>query len=498
MNSEISPALKILVAIVSYGDKNNTYLEQVLESYSCFPWQVDVIVFSNIEKDIGKLATLIIAQPPTEHPYSFPYVHRQLFKDQVNNYDLFIYSEDDMLITQKNLEAFLSISPLLPDDCVPGFLRYEVDKHHQVYMPDIHSTFHWSPHSIQKVNDFVFAQFTNKHSASYILTQASLRLAIASGKYHCQPAPSRYGILESAASDIFESWGCQLKKIICISHINHFLIHHLPNKYIHNLGIMKKEMDLQIESLIQLRSSNLGQQSQLFDPETKILFRMFDKTYYPRKTNYEIFLKFIPSGKRILSIGCVDGNLEKNLLGLRNTVIAIPMDKVIDALVRQHGIEVLEPDFNNASAYLEGEKFDCIIFNDVLNHVRNMETVIRLFYENLNDNGLIFATCINPDYDFLNKRIKQKSFAFPDLRQVKNVFELIYGEVADGKNGFDQLGLHLITPRSTRKLFKKIGLKIKKIIFYDNHPVRKIKTLLPNSQPFFMLIATKLNQQQHH
>jgi 2-polyprenyl-3-methyl-5-hydroxy-6-metoxy-1,4-benzoquinol methylase len=468
MEIKANPSLRVLVAIVSYGDKNNAYLDEILESYSYFPWQVDVIVFSNIEKDLGKRAKLIIAQPPTEHPHSFPYLHRQLFKDQVNNYDLFIYSEDDILITQNNIEAFLSISPLLPDQCVPGFLRYEVDQHNQVYMPDIHSTFHWSPHSVEKIHDFVFAQFTNKHSASYILTQASLQLAIASGNYHSQPVPSRYGILESAASDLFENWGCQLKKVICISHIDHFLIHHLPNKYINKLGTMKKEMDLQIESLIQLASNNTGLQTQLFDPETKILFRLFDKTYYPRKTAYESFLKFISPGKRILSIGCVNGNLEKHLLGSGHAVTAIPMDNVIGALARHNSIEVLEPDFDKAATYLKGKKFDCIIFNDVLNHVRNMETVLSLFYENLNDNGLIFAVYINPDYDFLNKKIKQKSFVFPDLHQVKNVFELTYGETADGRHHFDQIGLHLTTPQNVRKSFTKIGLKIKKIIFYNN------------------------------
>jgi hypothetical protein len=40
--------MKMLVAIANYGTKNRVYLERLLAEYRCLPYQVDVVVLSNV------------------------------------------------------------------------------------------------------------------------------------------------------------------------------------------------------------------------------------------------------------------------------------------------------------------------------------------------------------------------------------------------------------------------------------------------------------------
>src|SRR5437899_866604 len=174
--------MKILVAIANYGTKNEGYLQQLLAEYRRMPFEVDVVVLSNIPKELGNDVEVRVGLP-AKNPWSLPFGHKPLFAERVSKYDLFIYTEDDTLITERNIRAFLEATGILPQDKIAGFLRYETSPDGRRHISSAHGNFHWLPESLQTCCGEHYARFTNDHSACYILTRHHLEAALASGGF---------------------------------------------------------------------------------------------------------------------------------------------------------------------------------------------------------------------------------------------------------------------------------------------------------------------------
>ena len=129
--------MTILVAITSYGTANDVYLRQVVRQYQCTNYRVDIVVLSNISKPVPAGAELIVGMP-SKDPWSLPFAHKRVMTERSNDYDLFVYSEDDILITDENIRAFVETSEILPDNECVGFVRIEIGADGRVYYPDAH------------------------------------------------------------------------------------------------------------------------------------------------------------------------------------------------------------------------------------------------------------------------------------------------------------------------------------------------------------------------
>jgi hypothetical protein len=241
--------MKILVAIASYGPFRHGCLDVVAEAYLALDYEKSIFVNSDIDKEVPPGTTLAVGLP-TADPFSLPFAHKRLFADNVDNFDLFIYSEDDILVTRSNIEAFLDVGGVLPDDEVAGVFRFEVDAGGRLSYPDAHPPHAWLTDSARAVGGHVFATFSNVHSGCYILTRAQLERAVASGGYLVPPHSSWYGMRESAATDPYTR--CGLTKRLCISAFDRFLVHHIPNNYVGVLGVDQDEMNRQIDDLLKL------------------------------------------------------------------------------------------------------------------------------------------------------------------------------------------------------------------------------------------------------
>ena len=136
-------------------------------------YQTDIVVLSNIPKELGPGIEVKVGLP-SKNPWSLPFAHKKLFAERANDYDLFIYSEDDTLITENNIKAFLDVTRILPEHEIAGFLRYEFDTLGKKYYSTVHSHFHWIPGSVKRIGDYSFARFTNDHSACYLLTREAI------------------------------------------------------------------------------------------------------------------------------------------------------------------------------------------------------------------------------------------------------------------------------------------------------------------------------------
>jgi hypothetical protein len=239
--------MRLLVAIANYGPYRFGYLDKVITTYQRMPHQVDLVVHSDRVKRVPAGVQLVVGLP-TPDPCSLPFAHKRLFVERQDDYDLFVYTEDDILIKEHNLAAFLEASAVLPEDEIAGLFRYERDGAGQMFFVDAHPPWDWVAGSAAVHGGYVFATFSNAHSGCYVLTRSHLRRVVRSGGYLVPPHDDFCDTRASAATDPYTR--CGLSRRLCISHLDRFLIHHLPNNYVGVLGTEEAEFRARLTELL--------------------------------------------------------------------------------------------------------------------------------------------------------------------------------------------------------------------------------------------------------
>lgn len=354
-------AIRVLVCIVSHGHSNDRYLARVIEEYASFPWDTHIVVISNIKKSLGDHIECVVA-PPQKNPWHLPFLHTDILAKRKNEFDLFIYSEDDILVTKRNVESFLQVTKYLPSSKIAGFFRFETDKNKRVYYPDAHHNFHWDPQSSRRIGEYIFGHFTNEHAGVYMLSREQLDQAILSGGYLLGPHRGKYDYPESAATDIYTQ--CGFQKMLCVSHWADFLVHHLPNKYIGRCALEERQFSLQlsvVEQIAQVEDACLS--VSVLKRERVFQAPMYGEDYYePERTD---LIQLLPEDVRsVLCVGSGWGATEEGLLRTGRSVVAIPLDPIIAACAQARGVEVIECD--SIGHQLSGRQFDCLLVSNVL------------------------------------------------------------------------------------------------------------------------------------
>jgi 2-polyprenyl-3-methyl-5-hydroxy-6-metoxy-1,4-benzoquinol methylase len=428
---------RLLVAINSYGDGHSDYLSRLISEYSSMPFQTHIVVLSNVPKDLGPTVEVIVGLP-TKNPWSLPFGHKRIFADRVNDYDLFIYTEDDILITQRNIRAFLQISPVLRDNEVAGFFRKEVGSDGVLHFPEAHGPFRWNPQSVRSLGEYTVAFFTNEHAACYILTQRQLSTAIASGRFLVAPHEGRYDMLCSAATDPYTQ--CGLKKLIAISHFDDFLVHHIPNKYVDKYGLLEPAMRLQIKALSKIGPSETAS-IPLFSAETKLPGARYSQNLY-ESVRDDLVALIPPESQSVLSLGCGLGAMETRLVAKGLRVVAVPMDSIISAGAEAQGVEIVSGDFEATRRKLDGQRFDCLLLLNMLHLIEDPVRLLLPFKEILSENATVIATVPN---------LSRPPVMLQRLRRSDRV---------KGLGDFGEAGVHVTSKRTVRSWFKRAGLNV--------------------------------------
>jgi len=432
--------VKILVAIANYGTKNMHYLDILIEEYRSMKYDVDIVVLSNIPKDLGSDIEVLVGLPD-KNPWSLPFAHKKAFAERSKDYDLYIYSEDDTLLTEKNIDAFLKVTPILDENEIAGFIRYEIDSLGRIYYSTIHSHFHWKPDPVKSVGEYTFAHFTNDHSACYILTQKQLNMAIKSGGYLVKPHDEKYDLLVTAATDPYTQ--CGLIKMICLSHIKDFQIHHLPDQYLGKMGIDEHELHIQLNALLINK-----QREELFQAQTKLKQSRWSKSYYenPRLD----ILDLIPQNvKNVLSVGCGWGATEAELVKRGIRVVGIPIDEIIGACAKERGVEIVTPNFEIALQQLVNKSFDAIIFSDILQYLHNPPDILTKFSKLIAERGIILIRVPN----------------FNRVNILRGLLFKKYNISINDKINFDKTNLHFTTKRMVKNWLNQSGIEVNKIVY---------------------------------
>lgn len=484
-------AMKILVGIASFGTKNDRYLSVLIERYKAMSYDVDIVVFSNIARTFDDKSITVIVGLPSENPWSLPFAHKDYFASNVEAYDLFIYTENDILIEEKNIAAFLQATNILPEEKIAGFMRYENDPSNQKYYIDVLGSFHWNPKSTLTINGQTFAHFTNEHSACYLLTRNQLRKAIASGGYLTPPRESNYDMLCTAATDPYTQ--CGFTKVICISSYEDFALHHLPNAYIGKTGINETEFRSQLRALIEIARGERSQAEFLESVNNGRPVKRAKLYYEPCE---ETIFTLVPRETRsVLSIGCGSAETESRFVNNGIECVCIPLDDIIGTVAEMKGVSALHPHFDKALNSIADRQFDCIVMLNIPQHVYDLLAFIGKCKRKLTPQGIMIGTIPNMDYleEYFPKRYKTGMGS--DLIRYYRLRDVLVGGIKIAGSKISRFASRvsnadLPTKKEMKRWLKRNGMKIVKIAYVTDDLTKKRRRVAIG--PLKALFAHKL------
>lgn len=247
---------KILVVLVNYGEEQLQYLEQVVKELKSFKkYNVSIIVNSNIPLDIEGIDQVNVIK--LDDYQLLPLTCKQVIWDHKDEFDVFLFGENDHLFKESHIDKHLEYTKILPQNRIPGLIQYEEYDFGRFY-PAFHGGYDWIE-EVEVYKGKYFLTPKNIHQATFILTKEQL---LKIGEHHDFTqffGQSHYSVKCKVNTDIFQF--CGMKKVICISELNKNSIHHLPNivwdrhkeKFSGNESLMGKDekwMNNRIKNLI--------------------------------------------------------------------------------------------------------------------------------------------------------------------------------------------------------------------------------------------------------
>ena len=454
---EQTKVLRVLVVLASYGNSNDSYLLKIVDEYRSMSFDVDIVILSNLDKKLDAKIEVVVGLPAKD-PWSLPFAHKQIFSNWLDDYDLFVYSEDDILLTERNLRALLDVTAVLRDDEIAGFIRIEKGPNGEVNFPDAHAHFHWDTTSVRVRANYTLAKFTNEHAACYSLTQDQLRKAIKSGGFLVAPHEWKYDLLCSAATDPYTQ--CGFTKLIPISHFDDFTVHHMSNKYVGKMGVDGTEMRRQVDRLLWLAKNEHGPPL-LTTTETGLWRQTYSKDFYEPVCN-EVISMIPPNAQTVLSIGSGSGAIERWLAEKGLRVVAMPLDDVIFGSAVARGVETLLGDFRDFNEKLQGQRFDCVLCLNVLHLVRDPIGVLCLFKDVLSVGSRLVIQ-------------------LPNMKCLPAVWRRTWSpEHFRGLGSFDSSGVHLVSPRTIQGWFQSAGFTIEVTKGIIHQRAEIVRNMTPN------------------
>ncbi len=157
----------------------------------------------------------------------------------------------------------------------------------------------------------------------------------------------------------------------------------------------------------------------------------------------ENMLKYVPEGsKTVLEVGCGEGYFGHELKELRpdREVWGIEIDPAAAEKARANLDKVLVGPVESFLDELPEGYFDCVVFNDVLEHLVDPELVLRKIRRNMSAGSAVVASIPNVRYfPVLFRLILRKEWRYVD-------------------NGvLDRTHLRFFTDKSIREMFEGLG-----------------------------------------
>jgi len=170
-----------------------------------------------------------------------------------------------------------------------------------------------------------------------------------------------------------------------------------------------------------------------------------NKDGYSYRQRPEMF-KYIPeSALRILEVGCNDGAFCATLKRADREIWGVEMNEIAAQKASEICTFVLVGDFNSIFDQLPKNHFDCVIFNDVLEHIYSPWDTIRQVKELLSPNGVLVSS-------------------IPNFRYIDNLItEILFkGEFRYKPEGgiLDDTHIRFFTPKSMCRMHREQGYEV--------------------------------------
>lgn len=229
--------LKLLVGIVNFGTSQLAHLKKMVAGFRAFKTiAVDIVVHSNIPLKLGGVECIVEKKPWGGWNY-LPWTVRKTLYDRRDDYDIYLFSENDHFYREKTILLWHELSLGLPEDHLLGFFQYEIRKDGRIGFPAAHAHYHIPKNSFQWIGKHVYARHTNIHHGGFILLQKHLHhcLEVLGSDFLVYRKKWRrgHGYSPKVIACIQPYRNCGYKKVLCMSRWRDLLIHHLPNKYVY-------------------------------------------------------------------------------------------------------------------------------------------------------------------------------------------------------------------------------------------------------------------------
>lgn len=219
--------------LVSFGSKQDDYLHRLIETLqSTNKYTCDFVIFCTHLKQWGNNVEVHVYDESVGFDLTLqPYIWMQQNMYKLSNYDYILYTENDILITEQNIDEFIRCNEILQaHNACCGFIRYEL-KDNEKYILDF-----INPITDSKVIDGIEYIITtqNVHSGCWLLAYDQL-MSIANNFIYIGSS------LEDRASNVYYSprwpgslWG--IEKLIPKASFKNLLVHHMTDKYVVDLN----------------------------------------------------------------------------------------------------------------------------------------------------------------------------------------------------------------------------------------------------------------------
>jgi len=223
-----------------YIEDRIKYINRIIDETNKYEIQTDIYIHTN-NKEInnntfnkyinGQL--IIIWHDLTDiHPFYLTWKCRPIFKQQKDDYDYFMYIEDDILVPYTAIKYWLTNSDeLIKLNYNLGFMRIEIENDIE-YISDLYDQLD----TIININDKMYSiNNISPYCAFWIYTKEEFNKFINSNYYDCNNIHG-YGIREQSAIGL-HGMQSDFYKDTVIPIVNNKLdydcrIYHMPNNYV--------------------------------------------------------------------------------------------------------------------------------------------------------------------------------------------------------------------------------------------------------------------------
>lgn len=177
-------------------------------------------------------------------------------------------------------------------------------------------------------------------------------------------------------------------------------------------------------------------------------------------------LALVPADvRRVLSVGCGGGVTEAELVQRGVEVFGIELNRAAACAARQRGLNVFEGDVCDLRCQLAGLWVDCLIYADVLEHVRDPESVLQAHVPLLRPGGVVIVSVPNfRHYSvfvdlFVRGRVRYRSAGIFDWTHVRiTTRRMVAGWLTDA--GIVMTGCRYVLPRRRDRLVSVCTLQL--------------------------------------